>query len=72
MEPVEGEAMKKTNRFNPAQIHWTSKSDFGWRINYGRSSFLLCEGSGWSRRWGEEVFRAMKQGPVNKKGKRRK
>lgn len=36
--------------------NWSIKPGGGWRIGYGASSYLVAEGSGWSRPMGRKML----------------
>lgn len=46
------------------KFHWSDKTDRAWRIGYGASNFLVCEGSGFSRLFGERLYRDLMNGVV--------
>lgn len=43
------------------KVHWQDRPALSWRIGFGISSFLVAEGSGWSRPMGRALFADLKK-----------
>ena len=54
--------MIKPDNILPHLVTWHDKPASGWAIRYGKSKFLIAEGSGWARQVGLDLFKRLIDG----------